>query len=218
MTTHSRPSRTVPRQKLQEGATLIEALISILIMSIGLLGIAGLQLNALSYQKNAWSTHRVAEVTNDLAERILANPTGAKNGNYTYTADYDTGKAAAPVSNNCRTSGAFCTTAQIAADDIGDFIRKAQTSLPGGAAQVTGTPATGMVVTTMYMDKEFVSTSDEIVASVLVPAGSLQSSAVCTVPPAAPLTGMDWRNCCPPEAAAPAGVRCRRFNIVPIEP
>ena len=80
MTTHSRPSLTVPRQKLQEGATLIEALISILIMSIGLLGIAGLQLNALSYQKNAWSTHRVAEVTNDLAERILANPTGAKNG------------------------------------------------------------------------------------------------------------------------------------------
>ena len=28
MTTHSRPSLTVPRQKLQEGATLIEALIN----------------------------------------------------------------------------------------------------------------------------------------------------------------------------------------------
>ena len=207
MTTHSRPSLTVPRQKLQEGATLIEALISILIMSIGLLGIAGLQLNALSYQKNAWSTHRVAEITNDLAERILANPTGAKNGNYTYTADYATGKAAAPVSNNCRTSGAFCTTAQIAADDIGDFIRKAQTSLPGGAAQVTGDPARGMVVTTMFMDKEFVDS-----------AGALQTSTTCTPTIDATTGDIAWRNCCPAAANAPAGVRCRRFNLVPIEP
>jgi type IV pilus assembly protein PilV len=195
------------KRRIQNGATLIEALVSILIMSIGLLGIAGLQLNALSYQKSAWSTHRVAEITNDLAERILANPTGAKNGNYTYTADYATGKAAAPATNNCRTSGATCSTAQIAADDLRDFLLKAQASLPGGAAQVTGTPATGMVVTTMFADKEFVDTT-----------GALQTSTTCTSAINASTSDMAWRNCCPPAANVPAGVRCRRFNLVPIEP
>lgn len=184
----------------QQGATLIEALIAILIMSIGLLGIAGLQLNAASYLKNSWSTHRVAEITNDLAERIRANSTGAANGNYSYTANYTTGKAATFTSNNCRTSGSDCSTAQIAADDIADFVLKAQTNLPQGAAQVSGTPTTGFIVTTMYYDKEFV---DPLT-------GAIQTTSTCSAQ-----TGIDWRNCCPAAASVPAGVRCRRFNIVP---
>lgn len=170
-------------------------------MSIGLLGIAGLQLNAMTFQKNAWSTHRVAEVTNDLAERIRANPAGATNGDYSYTADYATGAAATFTSNNCRTSGSFCSTAQIAADDITDFVLKAQASLPQGAAQITGTPAAGFVITTMYMDKEFVNPAT----------GALLTTPTCT----ATTTGIEWRNCCPAAANAPAGVRCRRFNIIP---
>jgi type IV pilus assembly protein PilV len=175
-------------------------MVSILIMSIGLLGIAGLQLNALSFQKNAWSTHRVAEVTNDLAERIRSNPTAATNGDYSYNASYSIGKVATPATNNCRTSGAFCTTAQIASDDVRDFILKAQSTLPQGAAQISGTSTTGFVVTTMYLDKEFVDTT-----------GTLQSAPTCT----ATTTGIEWRNCCPAAASAPAGVRCRRFNIIP---
>jgi len=208
MKTQTKMANRQRNQQFQSGATLIEALVSILIMSIGLLGIAGLQLNALSYQKSAWSTHRVAEITNDLAERILANPTGAKNGNYSYTADYATGKAATPASNSCRTSGATCSTAQIASDDLRDFLLKAQASLPGGSAQVTGTPATGMVVTTMFADKEFV---DPVT-------GALQTSTTCTTAINASTSDVAWRNCCPPAANVPAGVRCRRFNLVPIEP
>lgn len=197
----SNPAIASRGRKRQGGATLIEALVSILIMSIGLLGIAGLQLNAMTFQKNAWSTHRVAEVTNDLAERIRANPTGATNGNYSYTADYATGKAATFTSNNCRTSGSFCSTAQISADDITDFVLKAQASLPQGAAQITGTPAAGFVITTMYLDKEFVNPAT----------GALLTTPTC----AATTTGIEWRNCCPAAASAPAGVRCRRFNIIP---
>lgn len=176
-------------------------MVSILIMSLGLLGIAGIQLNAIAYQKSSWSTHRVAEITNDFAERIRSNPTGALNGNYTYnTANYTAIKAATFTSNDCRNSGAYCSTAQIAADDIADFITKAQSILPGGAAQVTGNTSNGFVVTAMFFDKDFVNSS-----------GTLQNSATCTNS----MTGMDWRNCCPSEAAAPAGVRCRRFTIFP---
>jgi type IV pilus assembly protein PilV len=205
MNNKSNPANPTRRNRFQSGATLIEAMVSILIMSIGLLGIAGLQLGAMTYQKSSWSTHRVAEVTTDLAERIRANPTGATNGNYSYTGTYATGKAATFTSNNCRTSGGFCSTAQIAADDVADFVIKAQTSLPSGAAQITGTPATGFVVTTMYLDKDFVSGAPPV----------LQSSQTCTAAIDSSTADIAWRNCCPASASAPAGVRCRRFSITP---
>lgn len=185
----------------QSGATLIEAMISILVMSIGLLGIAGLQINAISYQKSAWSTHRVAEVSADFAERLRANPTGAKNGNYLYSANYATSTAATLTSNSCRTSGTYCSTASIAADDISAMLTKARAILPSGSAQIEGTYNTGFILTVMYRDKDFIDPAT----------GSAMSSNTC----AASTTGVEWRTCCPPSAAAPAGVRCRRLTILP---
>jgi type IV pilus assembly protein PilV len=183
----------------QQGAALIEALVSILIMSLGLLGIAGIQLNAIAYQKSSWSTHRVAEITNDFAERIRSNPAGVLAGRYVYSDPYSTAKSATFTSNNCRTTINACSGAQIAADDVAGFVTKAQTLLPQGAAQVSGTGTTGYVLTVMYMDKDFVNTS-----------GVLQSSATC----ANTTTGLNWRNCCPTSASAPAGVRCRNFTVI----
>ena len=185
----------------QLGATLIEAMISILVMSIGLLGIAGLQINAISYQKSAWSTHRVAEVSTDFAERLRANPTAAKNGSYLYGASYATSTTAALTSNNCRITGTYCSTASIAADDISAMLAKARQILPNGSAQVEGSYNTGFILTLMYRDKDFIDPAT----------GNAMSSTAC----AASTTGVDWRNCCPPSAAVPAGVRCRRLTILP---
>ncbi len=185
------------KQRQQRGATLIEVLVSLLIMSLGLLGIAGMQVNAISYQKNSWSTHRVTEITNDISERIRSNITGATNGYYNYAVAYTTSYSATFTSNNCRTSGTNCSPAQIAADDIQDFVTKARTILPGGSGLITGNKDQGFQVTVMFMDKEFVDT-----------AGALQTTPICS----ATTTGVDWRNCCP--LAAPAGVRCRRSSII----
>ncbi|MDT7515797.1 type IV pilus modification protein PilV [Rhodoferax mekongensis] len=186
-------------KKMQLGATLIEALIAVLVMSLGLLGIAGLQLNALSYQKSAWSSHRVAEITNDIAEKIRANPSSAKIGDYNYTANYATSSAATFTLNNCRTSTSFCSIGQIAADDIAMYVTKAQQLMPGGAAQLTGSVATGFTATILYFDKDFVNPTT----------GALQTSTTCT----STTSGIDWRNCCPAAASAPAGVRCRNYLI-----
>lgn len=189
------------KQHDEQGATLIEALVSILVLSLGLLGMAGLQLNALSFQKSSWATHRIAELTGDISERIRANPTGANNGNYVYTATYSTAKAATMTSNLCRTSGTDCTTAQIANDDIAAWLVKAQAALPSGAATITGDSMNGYTVTAMYQDKEFVDPTT----------GALQSATACT----SSLTGIAWRNCCPTAVSAPAGVRCYRSSIIP---
>ncbi|WP_218509595.1 type IV pilus modification protein PilV [Variovorax sp. dw_308] len=199
-TPHRSTQRYARRQhKCQlKGATLIEALVSLLVMSFGLLGLAGLQASGLTFQKAAWSMHRVTDITSDIGERIRANPK-AMDADYQYTSSYATGKAATLTKLNCRTTGA-CTAAQTAADDLADLLLKAQTLLPQGSMQITGTVAGGFVVTSMYMDKDFLTT-----------AGTLDQTATCT----ATTTGIDVRNCCPAAAAAPAGVRCRNFTIVP---
>lgn len=187
--------------KNQEGATLIEALVSILILSLGLLGMAGLQLNALSFEKSSWSTHRIAELTGDISERIRSNPTAATNGNYVYTAAYSTAKAATISSNNCRQSGTDCTTSQIANDDLSAWLDKAKKALPGGAVRLEGDPTNGFVVTALYADKDFINPVD----------GTPSRSTTCN----GTQTGTAWRNCCPSAAAVPDGVRCFRTNIIP---
>ena len=187
--------------KPQSGATLIEALVSILLLSLGLLGIAGLQVNALAFQKSSWATHRIAEVTNDITERMNANPVGAANGLYTYPSTYASAKAGTLPNNNCKTSGATCTAAQIANDDLSEWLAKAQVALPGGAVRLEGTSTAGIIVTAMYADKDFVDATT----------GAPATFRSCT----SGLTGMDWRNCCPTAAAAPNGVKCARALIIP---
>lgn len=184
--------------KSQAGATLIEALVSLVIMSFGLLGIAGLQVGALAFQKSAWATHRVAEITGDFAERIRANAK-ATDADYQYTATYATGKSAALTKLDCRNTG-ICSPAQVAADDLADLLGKAQSSLPEGSIQITGTIADGFVINAMYRDKDFVDAT-----------GAPKPATPCT----ASTSGVDWRNCCPSTASVPDGVRCRRFTIVP---
>ena len=182
----------------QSGATLIEALVSILVMSLGLLGLAALQLNALSFQKSSWATHRISEIVIDASERIKANPTGV----YTFAQTYanSTGSSGIPSSNNCRTSGTDCTATQIINDDLSAMATKARQTLPGGAIRIDNAEPAGIVITAMYRDKDFVNL-----------AGQPQASLVCTTA----TTGVALRNCCPSDAAAPDGVRCSRMTILP---
>ena len=61
----------------QRGMTLIEILVAIVVLSIGLLGLAGLQLKGL--QVNQGSTYRsqAAMLAEDMADRIRADATNA---------------------------------------------------------------------------------------------------------------------------------------------
>ncbi len=189
------------RLQRQRGATLIEALVSILVLSLGLLGMAALQLNALSFEKSSWATHRVSELTTDIVERMQTNPIGSELGKYTYVETYATAAAASPGSNGCRstTTTLTCSPDQIANDDLSSWIRKAQLTLPSGAASVSGDITSGFVVTAMYADKDFRDVT-----------GAPLASTTCT----SATSGVAWRNCCPDTASVPPGVRCNRTPVV----
>jgi len=66
----------------QRGFHLIEVLVAVVILSIGLLGIAALQVQGLRYNYGSFSRSQAVVIANDLAERIYANRPGAEAGGY----------------------------------------------------------------------------------------------------------------------------------------
>lgn len=60
--------------KAQRGVGMVEILIALLVMSVGLLGYAGLQLRALNSTEEAHYRTQAMAIAQDLSERIAANP------------------------------------------------------------------------------------------------------------------------------------------------
>lgn len=60
---------------------LIEMMVAVLVLSIGLLGIAGMQAATSKYKINSWSRSQASVLLSDLAERVRINP-GAGGTNF----------------------------------------------------------------------------------------------------------------------------------------
>lgn len=65
------------------GFTLIEVLVTFLIIGIGLLGLAALQTSTVNEQFEAYQRVQVTSILDDMSQRIRANPASAKAGAYT---------------------------------------------------------------------------------------------------------------------------------------
>lgn len=63
-------------RRRQNGFSLIEVLISILILAVGLLGAASIQLNALKYTDSSTMRSQASFIAYDMMDRIRANPNG----------------------------------------------------------------------------------------------------------------------------------------------
>jgi type IV pilus assembly protein PilV len=96
-----------------KGFSLVEVLIALIIMSVGMLGIAGLYVQSMQAGRTSMLRHHAVTLAGDIADRIRANPTAG--AAYTATPGQD---------NNCVAQGANCDVAQMAAHDI--FLWRAQ--------------------------------------------------------------------------------------------
>ncbi|TAH12173.1 MAG: type IV pilus modification protein PilV [Curvibacter sp.] len=196
--------------KNQRGAGLIEALVAILVLSIGLLGMLGMQTAALKYEQSSWIRSALSSNIASLADRIRAN-SGSLATAYTYTRSYADERAAIEASNtyfdparDCDTT--VCTAAELATYDMLVWRRDLDQQLPGATGFIVPTGTKGVdlrfLVTVAWFDKDNVD------------AGVLQSPAICT----AATTGIAARNCCPAavgNAAALTGVRCANLEVIP---
>jgi type IV pilus assembly protein PilV len=107
----NRIHRLIRTRRLQ-GFTLMEVLISMLVLSVGVLGVAGMQITSLKNLQSSGSFGVAAMLAHDISERMWVNQAEVLNGNY----DHDEAPAEPP---DC--VAGTCTSAEIAVYDINDW-------------------------------------------------------------------------------------------------
>jgi len=119
----------------QTGTTLIETMVALLVLSIGLLGIAAMQMSGLFNNRSGYERSQAVMLADEILERVRVNPTGAADG------DYNTaiGTAADAPAGDCLGAAADCTPEELAAEDLGLWKQRLNGILAGGdgAVQVT---------------------------------------------------------------------------------
>ena len=120
----SQQQKNQDMRKRVGGFTLVEVLIALVIMSVGMLGIAGLYVHTMQAGRTSILRHHAVTLAGDIADRIRANPrAGAAYG-------------LAGANNDCVDGGVNCTSAQMAANDIFLWGQQASGALPNGTVTV----------------------------------------------------------------------------------
>lgn len=112
--------RTIGRRR-EAGFTLVEVLVALVVMAVGLLGIAGLYVEGLRAGRTAVYRSAAVNLASDMADRIRANPAGAYEG------------AGPGADNACVNGGGDCDPDELAADDWFRWTTDLEERLPVGA-------------------------------------------------------------------------------------
>jgi type IV pilus assembly protein PilV len=129
------------RKYLQQGVTLVESMIALLVISIGLLGIASLQITAMSQNNSSLNHSKAVWYAYNMSDRIRANLSEFNNYN-----GIDTSNS---YSQDCMSSA--CTNAQMLTADAADWSTMIA-NLPGGRGIIANT-ADGLQVSVMWDDE-----------------------------------------------------------------
>jgi type IV pilus assembly protein PilV len=112
---YSQPStNTQPRPSCQRGVGLIEVLVAVVILSLGLLGMAGLQANALKTNQSSYARTQAVMLSYYMLDAMRADRAAALSA----ALPYNTGALASGV------IGPACATGDIAGATLADNTRK----------------------------------------------------------------------------------------------
>lgn len=118
----------------EAGVAMIEALIAIIVISFGLLGLAGLQLAGVRTNQVAYYRSVATAQAYDMADRMRANISAVNGGSYNaITATIP----ARPACSNPFTAGGGCAPAAMATYDAYAWLTENARLLPGGSGTVT---------------------------------------------------------------------------------
>lgn len=115
--------------KAQSGSSILEVLVSMIILAIGVMGVASLQSVSLRSNQSAYLRTQATIYSADIVERMHANSVATNVGSYNNV----TGSEQA----NCMSAAhAICTSTDMANNDVFEWKRDVAAGLPMGLAQV----------------------------------------------------------------------------------
>jgi len=115
--------RTVQNIGYSEGVGLIEIMITVFVLSVGLLGIAAVQALGVRYNYDSYIRSQAMSSANELAERMRTNIVGVNAGDYANAVigcpnPQSPNIPAAPAPAQICEAGTVCTPAQLASYDV----------------------------------------------------------------------------------------------------
>lgn len=132
-------SRVVDKSRHQ-GFSLIEVLVALLVLSIGLLGLAALQTTSLKFNSDSLARTQATYLTYDIVDRMRSNPLGVSANNYNVpnATSATTAASNACVSSSCAcdNAGASCSASDLAAYDLVRWYERLQSLLPGASTNL----------------------------------------------------------------------------------
>lgn len=164
----------------QRGATLIESLVSLVILAIAIIGMLGVQTRTLMDTNTAAGRTQAMLLIDDLSARVKGNP-----GGYAALANY--------VFDDTRTTGATdcgstaCAAAALAAYDLDRWQGNIQSSMPGARFQTfissdntaaTGNRQLGVLIGWTLREKN-TDTASDYLKNFIVPTTNVNSGVTC---------------------------------------
>ncbi len=120
----------------QNGTSLIEVLVAVLILTVGLLSMIALHAASMRYGKMAEFKTTATQLAEDLADRMRGNLAGVYAGRYVTTVEFDAdmGPQTVPDIPACAAVDGTCealVNRQVAERDLAEWINQAYPNLPG---------------------------------------------------------------------------------------
>lgn len=116
-------------KKANMGVGLIEVLVTLLVLSVGLLGMLGLQAKVMQFNQGALYQTRATVLAQDIMDRMRANPQKAG----LYVSNFD---SAVLVATNCSNNTVVCSTTELADYDLAEWRNSIISVLPSGKGQI----------------------------------------------------------------------------------
>lgn len=126
----------VPNAQSQKGLTLVEILVTVVIISVGLLGVAALHLTSLRNGVDSANRSKAIWLAHDIFDKMRANRTQALNGDYTIAV------------------GAAPSGSALADADLISWKNSLATALPSGDGAVEVTPANVYRITIQWAERD----------------------------------------------------------------
>ncbi len=113
------------------GFTLIEILVTLFLISGGILGLAATQAFSLNTNLSAYNRSQATFLAYDIADRMRANLVEARKFNTSTYLTSITPAYTAVQQNDCLTESAGCTPANMAQEDLFEWFTQVSSTLPG---------------------------------------------------------------------------------------